>query len=127
LIQKEVKQKGSELTKLHNEVKKINKIKEALLRKNKLLEQQKSEIEEERRIAKGESEQFIADIERVKHQIEVYKKTLDDFSREKDVIDSNFAKVLITTQNNQQLLIPYKVFFKIYKKIIIKKANKRKS
>ncbi len=127
MIQKEVKQKGSELTKLHNEVKKINKIKEALLRKNKLLEQQKSEIEEERRIAKGESEQFIADIERVKHQIEVYKKTLDDFSREKDVIDSNFAKVLITTQNNQQLLIPYKVFFKIYKKIIIKKANKRKS
>ncbi|KAJ3223322.1 hypothetical protein HK099_001296 [Clydaea vesicula] len=107
-LQKDSKTKTQELAKLHNEVKKLNKIKDTLMKKNKLLEEQKSNLDSKRKECKTENDCYVTEIEKIRRQIEIYKKTMEDFSREKGIIDSNFEKALTSTHSNNMLLVPYK-------------------
>lgn len=108
VLEKEIQQKTQDLNKLHGETKKINKIRDALIKRNKGLEEQKDDIDSKRRQAKEENEAYIEGIAKIKRQVEVYKKTLDDFQREKSLIEDSHAKAIASTQSNLQLMIPFK-------------------
>lgn len=107
-LDKEVKMKSQELLKLHSEGKSVNKIRDALIKRNKQLEAQKLEIEGQRKQGKLENELYHGGTEKIRRQIEMYKKEFEDFEREKLIIDANLTKTIAATQTNLQLQLPYK-------------------
>ncbi|KAJ3059052.1 hypothetical protein HDU98_004936, partial [Podochytrium sp. JEL0797] len=92
---REWKEKDIVLHKNKVEVKKVARVKEALTKKNKLLEEQKVEAELERRTLRAENESKSREIDRCKRAIDVAKKSCDDLVRENDILANNTLK---TTQ-----------------------------
>lgn len=108
-LEKEIGRKNQSLSKLHGESKKITKIREILAKKIKGLEDKKHEIDNLRRDAKMANEGHVDEITRSRRQVDIYKRTLDDFERERSLISDEHAKTLSNTQKNIQLMYPFKV------------------
>ncbi|KAL2911092.1 hypothetical protein HK105_209456 [Polyrhizophydium stewartii] len=101
----ELKLKEKELASHKAEVKKVTRIKEALLKKNRLLEEQKIQAEMERKAIRSENDALMVAVDRLHRQVEVMKKNIDDLSREKDILSGNFLKAQSETQKLTNLVI----------------------
>ncbi|KAI9352585.1 coiled-coil domain-containing 147-like protein [Obelidium mucronatum] len=91
-LAKELKQKEIVLHKNKLEVKKVNRIKEALIKKNRSLEEEKIEAEMERKKLRADNEAAIADLEKTHRSIDLTKKAIDDLTRENDILAGNTLK-----------------------------------
>jgi DNA repair exonuclease SbcCD ATPase subunit len=110
LLEKDIGRKNQGLAKLHTETKKIVKIREILAKKIRALEEKKHDIDNQRRQAKMANEGQVDEITRARRQVDIYKRTIDDFERERGLIDDEHAKTCANTQKNIQLMYPFKVF-----------------
>ncbi|KAJ3413629.1 hypothetical protein HDV05_007773 [Chytridiales sp. JEL 0842] len=100
-LAKELKVKETELGKNRAEVKRVNRMREALNKKNKATEEQKLEAEHERRTLRAENEAKIREIENVKRATDHARKTIDDLIRERDILQNNSMKT--TTETNKHI------------------------
>lgn len=105
---REIKLKEMDLQKCRTEIKKINKIRDGLLKKNKALEELKSDHESKRREIRAKIESVEREEHKIKHQVDLHKKTIDDLNRERDVLKQNQGKALAETQRTVNLLAPYR-------------------
>ncbi|KAJ3138154.1 hypothetical protein HK100_000087 [Physocladia obscura] len=97
---KELKEREAKLHKNRVEVKKVNKMKETLVKKNKLLEDQKVEAEIERKSLRAESQAKLIEIDKTKRSIDNTKKNVDDLVREHDILENNRLKSQDETSKN---------------------------
>ncbi|KAJ3343130.1 hypothetical protein HDU93_009680 [Gonapodya sp. JEL0774] len=115
---KEYRQREADLARTRAEVRKVDRVRDALLRKNRALEDHKVDAESERRTMKEQTEMATARIAELKAAIEVDKKLGDDQRRERDMLrdqlkrtDQELAKhtsvslLLTTTRHNLEMEI----------------------
>ncbi|KAJ3042969.1 hypothetical protein HDV00_006276 [Rhizophlyctis rosea] len=88
----ELKIREMELAKNKNEVRKVGRIKDALAKKIRLADEQKLEAEMERKDIRVLYETTLADIESTKHQVDGHKKSIDDLTRERDILAKNYER-----------------------------------
>jgi hypothetical protein len=100
----ELKIKERELLSHKHEVRRVTKIKEAFLKKSRLLEEQKLQAENERKVHRANNEALNIDIEKRKKSVEVFRKTSDDLRREKDILEGSVKKSENETSRLQMLL-----------------------
>lgn len=91
-VSHELKLKEAELNMNRSEVRKVNKIRDALIKKNLHLEELKVLAEEERSSLKAGNAQLGLQTEALKKTIDGVKKTIEDLTRERDMINVSFAK-----------------------------------
>lgn len=84
-----IKLKESELLNHKAEVKKVAKIKEVLVKKNRILEDQKFQADHVRKGIRAANDARMAEIDKRKRDIETARKHLDDLSRER----GNFSTI----------------------------------
>ena len=95
---RELKTKESNLAMNRSEVRKVNKIKEVLIKKNRVMEEQKVLAEHERKMLRQGNVELSNKIDRLKKEIEVEKKNIEDLTRERDIINQNYVKTHGDTQ-----------------------------
>ncbi|KAJ3185814.1 hypothetical protein HDU85_001183 [Gaertneriomyces sp. JEL0708] len=84
--------KQADLEKNLEEVRKVSKIKEALNKKIAGVEEQRLEAEMERKAIRVKCDDTLAEIDGLKRQTDLHRKTIDDYSRERDLLQENFRK-----------------------------------
>ncbi|KAJ3287003.1 hypothetical protein HK104_008791 [Borealophlyctis nickersoniae] len=99
----ELKQREATLAKTLGELKKVGRIKEALAKKIRALEDQKLEAEMERKAIRAECEATLAEMDNQKHQLDVTRKNIDDLMRERDILQGNYAKAQNETQRSAHM------------------------
>lgn len=88
----DLKVKERELNNHRSEVKKVNRIKDALVKKSRALEEEKLMEENERRVFRTENEGLSTQIDHRRRAVDTIKKTIDDLEREKDLLKSGMKK-----------------------------------
>jgi hypothetical protein len=107
-LTKDLKVKEIELAKNKAEVKKVNKLRDALNKKNHAMEDQKVEAEHERRTLRAENETKLQEIERIKRSSDHVRKTIDDLTRERDILQNNSLKTTSETNKHINSSLLYK-------------------
>ncbi|KAJ3106624.1 hypothetical protein HDU97_005989 [Phlyctochytrium planicorne] len=105
---RDIKVKEQDLSKTRSEVKKVNKIRDALVKKNRSLEDQRVEVEHERRNLRSKNDTTLQDIDRMKRSIDATKKAIDDLEREKDILELNNRKTIAETSRSMHASILFK-------------------
>lgn len=108
LLKREVVAKEADLESYRSELKKVNKIKEALGKKNKDLEDKRVHAEQERKDLKAQHDSKLAEIELVNRSIDVIRKAVDDLTRERDILLTNSGKTGTETIQHVQASLLYK-------------------
>ncbi|KAJ3206824.1 hypothetical protein HDU82_004278 [Entophlyctis luteolus] len=91
-LAKELKYREIKLHKNNVEVKKVNKMRDALLKKNRGLEDQRTEVELERKTLRAENEAKLIEIEKTKRAIDFAKKGVDDLCRENEILQTSIHR-----------------------------------
>ncbi|KAK2163802.1 hypothetical protein LSH36_74g11133 [Paralvinella palmiformis] len=97
----ELKQKEDEVTALKAETQRLNKMRETIQRKLRMVEEQKSDIDQQRETLRGQINALERELEISKKQNEQDKKAIDEFVRERDILNKNLLKAASNT--NKQL------------------------
>ncbi|TPX59890.1 hypothetical protein PhCBS80983_g02172 [Powellomyces hirtus] len=105
VLANELSRREAELLKNSTEVKKVARIKEALGKKIQASEEQKLEAELERKGIRGECEGTLDEIDRMKRQTDIHKKSIDDLSRERDILENNFRKAQSELHGHGQMIL----------------------
>jgi chromosome segregation ATPase len=87
-----LKVKEDELLNHKTEVKKVIKMKDMLIKKNRQMEDQKLHADSARKAAREEYDALLLELENKKKNIESHKKVIEDLTREKDIMKSNLNK-----------------------------------
>ncbi|KAI8826923.1 uncharacterized protein EV422DRAFT_17575 [Fimicolochytrium jonesii] len=105
LMASELRRREGQLEKNLSEVRKVAKIKDALVKKLQACEEQKLEAELERKDIRLECEGKLDTIEATKRQIDVHKKAMDDLTRERDLIENNFHKAQSELNAHERMIL----------------------
>lgn len=100
-----LKIKEAELLNHIAEVKKVARIKEILIKKNRILEDQKFQAEFVRKGIRADNDSRMAEVERRKRQIESTRKNQDDLTRERDILKSSLGKTQIESTKLSSLVL----------------------
>ncbi|KAJ3129075.1 hypothetical protein HK098_002667 [Nowakowskiella sp. JEL0407] len=100
---RDLKIKEADLLKNRNEVKRINKIKDTLIKKNRALEEQKTEADANRKELRAKNEAMLIEIENLRKNTEADKRIVDDLAREKEILEENLSKAQTETQKSEIL------------------------
>jgi chromosome segregation ATPase len=100
-----LKLKESELLNHKAEVKKVARIKEVLIKKNRILEDQKFQADFVRKGIRADNDSRMLEIDRRKREIESTRKNLDDLTRERDILKGNLGKTQIESTKLASLLL----------------------
>ncbi|KAJ3403745.1 hypothetical protein HDU80_003781 [Chytriomyces hyalinus] len=107
-LAKELKEKEHILHKNKAEVKKVNRMREALTKKNRDLEDQRLDAEHERKTLRAENESKSALITTTKRSIDNTRKRIEDLQREYDLLQSNTLKTTTETAHHADTSILFK-------------------
>ncbi|KAJ3193153.1 hypothetical protein HK101_005340 [Irineochytrium annulatum] len=107
-LAKDVKSKEDDLEKTKSEVKKVNKVRDALAKKNRALEDQRIEVEHERRSLRAQNEGTLQDIDKMKKAIDVTRKGIDDLQRERDILKVNCIKTTSETNKHSHTALLFR-------------------
>ncbi|KAJ3334204.1 hypothetical protein HDU76_006576 [Blyttiomyces sp. JEL0837] len=104
---RDLKIKEAELSHNKMEIKRINKLRDVLGKKNRQLEEEKGEAEHERRSLRAENDSKSYEIDRMKRAVDLTKKEIDDLMRERDILNLNSLKTTNETSRhmNASLLL----------------------
>ncbi|KAH6574780.1 hypothetical protein BASA62_002311 [Batrachochytrium salamandrivorans] len=94
-----------ELTSHRAEVKKVTRIKEALQKKNHILEDMKLQVEMERKAIRSHADELMIAVDRLRRQVETMRKNIDDLTREKDLLSGAFLKTQTEIQQVGNLVL----------------------
>ncbi|KAK3094779.1 hypothetical protein FSP39_006145 [Pinctada imbricata] len=100
----ELKQKEDEVNQLKNETQRLNKMRETIQRKLRQVEENKSDVEQQRETLKSQIIGLERELEAAKKQAEVDKKTIDDRTRERDILQKSMLKAASATQKQLHLV-----------------------
>ncbi|KAJ3366934.1 hypothetical protein HDU91_001646 [Kappamyces sp. JEL0680] len=101
----ELKIKEKELHNHKAEVKKVSRIKEALVKKSRALEETKLQEENERKVYRTYNDNLLATIDQRKRSVDSIKKSIDDLSRERDILKGSLKKTQEESSRLSSLLI----------------------
>ena len=104
----QLKEKESDLAIHRAEIKKVSKIKEALIRKNRKLEEAKVLAELERKELKQSIVELSKKVDEYKKHVDADKKNIEDLIRERDIINNKQAKVLGDSHYQTSLIVTLK-------------------
>jgi chromosome segregation ATPase len=104
-LSKELRKKENSVVKHKNEVRKIAKVREMLAAKNKSLDEQRADIELQRKTIRHFNENCMNENDQLKREIEIDKKTMDDLNRERDILRHNLQKVMTESQKYAHMKI----------------------
>mmetsp|Transcript_20814 Transcript_20814/g.48084 ORF Transcript_20814/g.48084 Transcript_20814/m.48084 type:complete len:895 (+) Transcript_20814:173-2857(+) len=102
--QVELKLKDDEIGQVRNLANKESRMKEAMMKKVKDVEQKRIEVEGTRDILRSEISKLEREIESQRRQIELDKKNIEDMAREKDLLQNNLRKTQTATQKQADLV-----------------------
>ncbi|TPX38261.1 hypothetical protein SmJEL517_g00202 [Synchytrium microbalum] len=91
---KEVRAKEMEQSKNRGEMKRVNKLREALVKRNRYLETQKTHAEQERKSVRELHDTTVEQCEVVKKDTDASKKIIDDLVRERDILYTSLGKTV---------------------------------
>jgi chromosome segregation ATPase len=100
----QLKLKDGEVSGLHREQVKQNKLVEAIEKRNTVLESQRSETEIQRNSLRIEIQQRELDIANLSKQAESDRKQIEDLARERDILNKNYLKAQSATQRQKDWL-----------------------
>lgn len=100
----ELKQKEEEINQLKQETQRLNKLRETAQRKLRTVEEQKTEIEQQREIHKNQIAAMEKELEMSKKQAETDRKTIEELQRERDILSKNMVKSTADTQKQVNLV-----------------------
>ncbi|KAM6265398.1 cilia- and flagella-associated protein 58 [Porphyrio hochstetteri] len=100
----ELKAKEDEVTQMHLEISKLNKVRDALQNKLRVAEEQKVDAGHERNTLKNQISGLERELETAKKQAEIDKKAIDELMRERDVLSKNSIKATSATQKQINLV-----------------------
>uniref|UniRef100_A0A3Q3D917 Cilia and flagella associated protein 58 n=1 Tax=Hippocampus comes TaxID=109280 RepID=A0A3Q3D917_HIPCM len=97
----EIKLKEDAVNQMRHEISKERKMKEAIQKKFRLVEEQKADVEVQRGILKARITGLEKEFEGAKKQVEADKKVISDLTRERDLL----TKVILASLEVQQCLV----------------------
>ena len=100
-----LKVKERELARQKNEAKLIMRTKEALVKKSRILEDRKTEEENDRRVLKEHNSALFLAIEQKKRNVEIAKKTIEELNHENDILKAGLKKAQNETMKLSNLLV----------------------
>lgn len=100
----ELKQKEDEVNQLKGETQRLNKMRETIQRKLRQVEENKSDVEQQRETLKSQIIGLERELEAAKKQAEADKKTIDDRTRERDILQKSMLKAASATQKQIHLV-----------------------
>ncbi|XP_010134614.1 PREDICTED: coiled-coil domain-containing protein 147 [Buceros rhinoceros silvestris] len=100
----ELKAREDEVTQMHLEISKLNKIRDVLQNKLHIAEEQKVDAGHERNTLKNQISGLERELEAAKKQAEIDKKAIDELMRERDMLNKNLVKATSTTQKQINLV-----------------------
>ncbi|NWR60208.1 CFA58 protein, partial [Bucorvus abyssinicus] len=100
----ELKAREDEVTQMHLEISKLNKMRDVLQNKLCVAEEQKVDAGHEISTLKHQKSGLERELEAAKKQAEIDKKAIDELMREKDMLNKNLVKATNTTQKQINLL-----------------------
>ncbi|XP_077361207.1 cilia- and flagella-associated protein 58 isoform X1 [Festucalex cinctus] len=101
----EIKMKEDTVNQMRHEITKERKLKEAVEKKFRLVEEQKADVEVQRGILKTRIAGLEKEFEATKKQIEVDKKIISDLTRERDMLTKSLAKATESVEIEQCLVM----------------------
>eukprot|EP00002_Diphylleia_rotans_P004987 TRINITY_DN1392_c1_g3_i1.p1 TRINITY_DN1392_c1_g3~~TRINITY_DN1392_c1_g3_i1.p1 ORF type:complete len:887 (-),score=260.76 TRINITY_DN1392_c1_g3_i1:165-2825(-) len=100
----EIKVKDEEIQHVRQETLRVNRIRESLLKKIKLMEDQKAELEAARDQLRQEMTSLEREMESQRKQIEGDKGDIEDLIRERDILNKNLLKAAGATQKQVDIV-----------------------
>ncbi|NWU92614.1 CFA58 protein, partial [Upupa epops] len=100
----ELKARDEEVTQMHLEISKLNKLKDVLQHKLRVEEEREVDAEHERNTLKNQISALEEELEAAKKQAEIDKKAIDELVREKDILSKNLVKASSATQQQINLV-----------------------
>lgn len=100
----ELKAKEDEINGLKQDTVRLTKMREAIQRKLRTIEDQKMEVEQQKETLKGQIAGLEKELESSKKQAEADKKAIDDLVRERDILNKNLLKAAGATQKQLGLV-----------------------
>ncbi|NXV82035.1 CFA58 protein, partial [Atlantisia rogersi] len=100
----ELKAREDEVTQMHLEISKLNKVRDALQNKLRVAEEQKVDAGHERNTLKIQISVLERELETAKKQAEIDKKAIDELMREKNMLNKNLIKATSATQKQINLV-----------------------
>ncbi|KFP39182.1 Coiled-coil domain-containing protein 147, partial [Chlamydotis macqueenii] len=100
----ELKAKENEVTQMHLEISKLNKVREVLQSKLRVAEEQKVDADHERNTLKNKISGLEKELEAAKKQAEIDKRAIDELMRERTMLNKNLVKATNATQKQINLL-----------------------
>ncbi|NXA36249.1 CFA58 protein, partial [Eudromia elegans] len=100
----ELKVRDDEVSQMRHEISKLNKVRDVLQSKLRVVEEQKVDAEYERDTLKNQVSGLERELETAKKQAEFDKKAIDELVREKDIINKNLVKATNATQKQVNLV-----------------------
>ncbi|NXH14187.1 CFA58 protein, partial [Bucco capensis] len=100
----ELKAREDEVTQMHLEISKLNKVRDVLQNKLRVAEEQKVDAVHERNTLKNDISGLERELEAAKKQAEIDKKAIDELMRERDLLSKNLVKATNATQKQINLV-----------------------
>eukprot|EP01137_Pigoraptor_chileana_P008977 Opistho-2@56553 len=100
----ELKMKEEEIGELRNETGQVNKMREALQKKIKGLDEEKMEGKRQKDELKAKINALERDLDSLKRQGESDRKTIEDLVRERDILNKNLVKAAGSTDKQSSLV-----------------------
>eukprot|EP01060_Flectonema_neradi_P001118 TRINITY_DN10670_c0_g1_i1.p1 TRINITY_DN10670_c0_g1~~TRINITY_DN10670_c0_g1_i1.p1 ORF type:complete len:774 (+),score=182.79 TRINITY_DN10670_c0_g1_i1:475-2796(+) len=104
-LQAQLRVKENDAASQKQELAKSSKLRDTVQRRNRLLEQQRSEVEHERNTLQLEIQKMEADISGGRKACESDRKQIDDLTRERDILNKNYLKAQGGTQKQKDWLL----------------------
>ncbi|XP_019713262.1 cilia- and flagella-associated protein 58 isoform X1 [Hippocampus comes] len=101
----EIKLKEDAVNQMRHEISKERKMKEAIQKKFRLVEEQKADVEVQRGILKARITGLEKEFEGAKKQVEADKKVISDLTRERDLLTKTVAKATESVEVQQCLVM----------------------
>ncbi|NWH15840.1 CFA58 protein, partial [Grus americana] len=100
----ELKARDDEVTQMHLEISKLNKVRDVLQNKLRVAEEQKVDAGHERNTLKNQISGLERELEAAKKQAEIDRKAIDELVRERDMLSKNLVKATSATQKQINLV-----------------------
>ncbi|KAL1006214.1 hypothetical protein UPYG_G00069340 [Umbra pygmaea] len=100
----ELKLKEEEVNQMRQEIARLTKMREATQRKFRQTEDQKLEVEQQRDMLKNQIAVLEREMESSKKQMEIDKKAIDEFLRERDILNKNMIKTANATEKQRNVV-----------------------
>lgn len=100
----ELKTKEEEVSVMRQEIGKLSKLREAIQRKYRLLEDQKIDVEHQRETLKNQITGLERGLDTAKRHAELDRKAIEELVRERDILNKNMIKATSATQKQLNLV-----------------------